>query len=50
MAFNGKTETSKLKENLEEWLDSNYKIWWKCREELDTDDYEETKKETAATK
>ncbi|XP_004863690.1 protein LZIC isoform X2 [Heterocephalus glaber] len=49
MASRGKTETSKLKQNLEEQLDrlmQQLQDLEECREELDTDEYEETKKET----
>uniref|UniRef100_A0A5F8HH43 Protein LZIC n=2 Tax=Monodelphis domestica TaxID=13616 RepID=A0A5F8HH43_MONDO len=49
MASRGKTETSKLKQNLEEQLDrlmQQLQDLEECREELETDEYEETKKET----
>uniref|UniRef100_A0A8C7EM19 Leucine zipper and CTNNBIP1 domain containing n=1 Tax=Neovison vison TaxID=452646 RepID=A0A8C7EM19_NEOVI len=49
MASRGKTETSKLKQNLEEQLDrlmQQLQDLEECRGELDTDEYEETKKET----
>ncbi|XP_049733838.1 protein LZIC isoform X2 [Elephas maximus indicus] len=49
MASRGKTETSKLKQNLEEQLDrlmQQLQDLEECREELDTEEYEETKKET----
>lgn len=49
MASRGKTETSKLKQNLEEQLDrlmQQLQDLEECREELDVDEYEETKKET----
>ncbi|XP_059960790.1 protein LZIC-like [Mesoplodon densirostris] len=49
MASRGKTETSKLKQNLEEQLDrlmQQLQDLEECREELDTDEYEEIKKET----
>ncbi|XP_005404079.1 PREDICTED: protein LZIC isoform X1 [Chinchilla lanigera] len=49
MASRGKTETSKLKQNLEEQLDrlvQQLQDLEECREELDTDEYEETKRET----
>eukprot|EP00071_Canis_lupus_P020666 XP_013969397.1 protein LZIC isoform X3 [Canis lupus familiaris] len=49
MASRGKTETSKLKQNLEEQLDrlmQQLQDLEECREELDADEYEETKKET----
>lgn len=49
MASRGKTETSKLKQNLEEQLDrlmQQLQDLEECREELDGDEYEETKKET----
>ncbi|KAF3816703.1 hypothetical protein GH733_014051, partial [Mirounga leonina] len=54
MASRGKTETSKLKQNLEERLDrvmQQLQDLEECREELDTDDYEETTKgNSGATK
>ncbi|XP_041129560.1 protein LZIC [Polyodon spathula] len=49
MASRGKTETSKLKQNLEEQLDrlmQQLQDLDECREELDEEEYEETKKET----
>ncbi|KAH0502180.1 Protein LZIC [Microtus ochrogaster] len=49
MASRGKTETSKLKQNLEEQLDrlmQQLQDLEECREELDADEYEETKRET----
>ncbi|KAM4703318.1 protein LZIC [Rhinophrynus dorsalis] len=49
MASRGKTETSKLRQNLEEQLDrlmQQLQDLEECREELDIDEYEETKKET----
>ncbi|KAM4646554.1 protein LZIC isoform 1-T4 [Amazona ochrocephala] len=49
MASRGATETSKLKQNLEEQLDrlmQQLQDLDECREELDADEYEETKKET----
>ncbi|KFO31582.1 Protein LZIC [Fukomys damarensis] len=49
MASRGKMETSKLKQNLEEQLDrlmQQLQDLEECRDELDTDEYEETKKET----
>ncbi|KAI1231552.1 hypothetical protein IHE44_0008007, partial [Lamprotornis superbus] len=49
MASRGATETSKLKQNLEEQLDrlmQQLQDLEECREELDADEYEETKKET----
>uniref|UniRef100_H9GJP6 Leucine zipper and CTNNBIP1 domain containing n=1 Tax=Anolis carolinensis TaxID=28377 RepID=H9GJP6_ANOCA len=49
MASRGTIETSKLKQNLEEQLDrlmQQLQDLEECREELDTDEYEETKKET----
>ncbi|XP_027628787.1 protein LZIC-like [Tupaia chinensis] len=49
MASRGKTETSKLKQNLEEQLDrlmQQLQDLEEFREERDTDEYEETKKET----
>lgn len=49
MASRGTTETSKLKQNLEEQLDrlmQQLQDLEECREELDADEYEETKKET----
>lgn len=49
MASRGTTETSKLRQNLEEQLDrlmQQLQDLEECREELDTDEYEETKKET----
>ncbi|XP_027699775.1 protein LZIC isoform X2 [Vombatus ursinus] len=49
MASRGKTETSKLKQNLEEQLDrlmQQLQDLEECREELEADEYEETKKET----
>ncbi|XP_077312057.1 protein LZIC [Lithobates pipiens] len=49
MASRGTTETTKLRQNLEEQLDrlmQQLQDLEECREELDTDEYEETKKET----
>ncbi|CAM5112450.1 unnamed protein product [Natator depressus] len=49
MASRGAIETSKLKQNLEEQLDrlmQQLQDLEECREELDADEYEETKKET----
>ncbi|XP_077168308.1 protein LZIC [Paroedura picta] len=49
MASRGKSETSKLKQNLEEQLDrlmQQLQDLEECRDELDADEYEETKKET----
>ncbi|XP_043919075.1 protein LZIC [Protopterus annectens] len=49
MASRGKTETSKLKQNLEEQLDrlmQQLQDLEECREDVDDDEYEETKKET----
>ncbi|XP_072306256.1 protein LZIC isoform X1 [Eucyclogobius newberryi] len=49
MASRGKTETGKLKQNMEEQLDrlmQQLQDLEECREELDEDEYEETKKET----
>ncbi|KAM4650360.1 protein LZIC [Discoglossus pictus] len=49
MASRGKTETSKLRQNLEEQLDrlmQQLQDLEECRDELDADEYEETKKET----
>ncbi|XP_051493595.1 protein LZIC isoform X2 [Apus apus] len=49
MASRGTSETSKLKQNLEEQLDrlmQQLQDLEECREELDADEYEETKKET----
>ncbi|KAM9176025.1 protein LZIC isoform 2-T4 [Mergus octosetaceus] len=49
MASRGTTETTKLKQNLEEQLDrlmQQLQDLEECREELDADEYEETKKET----
>nr|XP_033777619.1 protein LZIC isoform X2 [Geotrypetes seraphini]XP_033777620.1 protein LZIC isoform X2 [Geotrypetes seraphini] len=49
MASRGKTETSKLKQNLEEQLDrlmQQLQDLEACRDDLDEDEYEETKKET----
>ncbi|KFO77251.1 Protein LZIC, partial [Cuculus canorus] len=49
MASRGTTETGKLKQNLEEQLDrlmQQLQDLEECREELDADEYEETKKET----
>ncbi|KAM4016330.1 protein LZIC isoform 2-T2 [Anomaloglossus baeobatrachus] len=49
MASRGKSETSKLRQNLEEQLDrlmQQLQDLEECREELDADEYEETKKET----
>ncbi|XP_034029163.1 protein LZIC [Thalassophryne amazonica] len=49
MASRGKSETGKLKQNMEEQLDrlmQQLQDLEECREELDEDEYEETKKET----
>ncbi|XP_063799902.1 protein LZIC [Pseudophryne corroboree] len=49
MASRGTTETSKLRQNLEEQLDrlmQQLQDLEECRDELDADEYEETKKET----
>uniref|UniRef100_A0A6I8S5X3 Protein LZIC n=2 Tax=Xenopus tropicalis TaxID=8364 RepID=A0A6I8S5X3_XENTR len=49
MASRGKSETIKLRQNLEEQLDrlmQQLQDLEECREELDGDEYEETKKET----
>ncbi|XP_029435137.1 protein LZIC isoform X2 [Rhinatrema bivittatum] len=49
MASRGKTETSKLKQNLEEQLDrlmQQLQDLEVCREDLDEDEFEETKRET----
>ncbi|XP_039611434.1 protein LZIC isoform X1 [Polypterus senegalus] len=49
MASRGKTETSKLKQNMEEQLDrlmQQLQDLEECRDELDSDEYEETKRET----
>ncbi|XP_030589575.1 protein LZIC [Archocentrus centrarchus] len=49
MASRGKTETSKLRQNMEEQLDrlmQQLQDLEECREELDEEEYEETKKET----
>ncbi|KAM8927996.1 protein LZIC [Pelodytes ibericus] len=49
MASRGKTETGKLRQNLEEQLDrlmQQLQDLEECRDELDADEYEETKKET----
>ncbi|XP_020785145.1 protein LZIC [Boleophthalmus pectinirostris] len=49
MASRGKTETGKLRQNMEEQLDrlmQQLQDLEECREELDEDEYEETKKET----
>ncbi|KAK2897762.1 protein LZIC [Channa argus] len=49
MASRGKTETGKLKKNMEEQLDrlmQQLQDLEECREELDQEEYEETKKET----
>jgi len=49
MASRGKSETEKLKHNLEEQLDrllNQLKDLEECREDLDDDEYEETKRET----
>ncbi|KAG7323633.1 hypothetical protein QTP70_016059 [Hemibagrus guttatus] len=49
MASRGKSETGKLKQNMEEQLDrlmQQLQDLEECREELDDDEYEETKKET----
>merc|ERR1719494_1688983 len=49
MASRGKSETEKLKHNLEEQLDrllNQLKDLEECREDLDDDEYEETKQET----
>lgn len=49
MASRGQTETSKLKERLEEQLDrlvAQLSDLEECRAELDEDEYEETKRET----
>ncbi|XP_030042082.1 LOW QUALITY PROTEIN: protein LZIC [Microcaecilia unicolor] len=49
MASRGKTETSKLKQNLEEQLDrlmQQLQDLEACRDDLDEDEYEETKRET----
>ncbi|XP_010575649.1 PREDICTED: protein LZIC isoform X1 [Haliaeetus leucocephalus] len=49
MASRGTIETSKLKQNLEEQLDrlmQQLQDLEECRDELDADEYEETKKET----
>uniref|UniRef100_A0A3B5PUR7 Leucine zipper and CTNNBIP1 domain containing n=1 Tax=Xiphophorus maculatus TaxID=8083 RepID=A0A3B5PUR7_XIPMA len=49
MASRGKSETSKLKQNMEEQLDrlmQQLQDLEECREDLDEEEYEETKKET----
>ncbi|XP_078615524.1 protein LZIC-like [Branchiostoma floridae x Branchiostoma japonicum] len=49
MASRGKSETEKLKQNLEEQLDrlvQQLQDLEECREDLDEDEYEETKNET----
>ncbi|XP_062871371.1 protein LZIC [Trichomycterus rosablanca] len=49
MASRGKSETGKLKQNMEEQLDrlmQQLQDLEECREELDEEEYEETKKET----
>lgn len=49
MASRGKSETEKLKHNLEEQLDrlvNQLSDLEECKEDLDDDEYEETKKET----
>uniref|UniRef100_A0A4W4HI94 Beta-catenin-interacting ICAT domain-containing protein n=1 Tax=Electrophorus electricus TaxID=8005 RepID=A0A4W4HI94_ELEEL len=49
MASRGKSETGKLKQNMEEQLDrlmQQLQDLEECREELDNEEYEETKKET----
>ncbi|XP_051907796.1 protein LZIC [Hippocampus zosterae] len=49
MASRGKSETSKLRQNMEEQLDrlmQQLQDLEECREELDEEEYEETKKET----
>ncbi|XP_006642050.1 protein LZIC [Lepisosteus oculatus] len=49
MASRGKSETTKLKQNLEEQLDrlmQQLQDLEECREDLDEDEYEETKRET----
>ncbi|XP_035512466.1 protein LZIC [Dicentrarchus labrax] len=49
MASRGKSETGKLRQNMEEQLDrlmQQLQDLEECREELDEDEYEETKKET----
>uniref|UniRef100_H3DCI0 Leucine zipper and CTNNBIP1 domain containing n=2 Tax=Tetraodon nigroviridis TaxID=99883 RepID=H3DCI0_TETNG len=49
MASRGKSETGKLRQNLEEQLDrlmQQLQDLEECREELDEEEYEETKKET----
>ncbi|XP_013884791.1 protein LZIC [Austrofundulus limnaeus] len=49
MASRGKSETSKLKQNMEEQLDrlmQQLQDLEDCREELDEEEYEETKRET----
>ncbi|KAK3743419.1 hypothetical protein QZH41_011535 [Actinostola sp. cb2023] len=49
MTSRGRTETHKLKQNLEEQLDrlvAQLSDLEECREDLDDDEYEETKKET----
>lgn len=49
MASRGKSETGKLRQNMEEQLDrlmQQLQDLEECREELDDDEYEETKKET----
>lgn len=49
MTSRGKTETSKLKQNLEEQLDrlmQQLQDLEECRDDLDAEEYEETKKET----
>ncbi|XP_077998336.1 protein LZIC-like [Glandiceps talaboti] len=49
MASRGRTETSKLRQNLEEQLDrlmAQLSDLEECREDLDDDEYEETKSET----
>ncbi|XP_073441112.1 protein LZIC isoform X1 [Dendrobates tinctorius] len=49
MASRGKSETGKLRQNLEEQLDrlmQQLQDLEECRDELDADEYEETKKET----
>ncbi|XP_033097837.1 protein LZIC-like [Anneissia japonica] len=49
MASRGKTETDRLQQNLEEQLDrlmAQLQDLEECKEELDEDEYEETKQET----
>ncbi|CAB1329736.1 unnamed protein product [Coregonus sp. 'balchen'] len=49
MASRGKSETGKLKQNMEEQLDrlmQQLQDLEECREDLDEEEYEETKKET----